>query len=84
MFQMMTYAVTALKSIFITFKKEGFSSIQNKNVSVATCHLEAITISSNEVNDLVEEEPLHILEGLTIFFDAFSATYAFQNKEKHI
>ena len=63
---MTTDVVTALKSTFTSFKKEGLLKIPSKNGSIITRLLEAVAVSLNEVGALPDEAPLDTLEGLSI------------------
>jgi len=85
MFQMTTDVVTALKSTFSTFRKEGLTKIRNKNVSIISRQLEAVAVALHEVGALPDEAPLDILEGFLICSCApFRDTFAFQNTKERI
>ncbi len=53
MFQMNTNVVTALKTTFTTFKKEGLFKIRDENVSVAARQLEVVATCLNEIRELL-------------------------------
>ena len=85
MFQMTTDVVTALKSTFISFRKEGLLKIPNENVSIISRQLEAVAVSLNEVDALPDEAPLDTLEGLSICScSPFKETFSFQLTEERI
>ncbi len=85
MFQMTTDVVTALKSTFTNFRKEGLLKIPHENVSVISRQLEAMAVSLNEVGALPDKAPLDTLEGLSICSCApFKETFSFQLTEERI